>query len=207
MTGAHDSVGALTPASERILDTASRLFYAHGIHAVGVDRIAEESGVTKKTLYDRFGSKEKLALTYLRRREDQWRNALDRLLSLRPEHSIERVLAVFDAADLWYTGRSTKGCSAVNARAEAGPDATAQPIPIEVTAQKTWMLERFQELCAEAGFDQPDVLARHLLLILEGALVTLGTQSFDEPMRAARAAAATILDAALPHLQTPKGEV
>ncbi|WP_139417166.1 TetR/AcrR family transcriptional regulator [Agromyces laixinhei] len=186
MTRAHDSLGQLTPAAEKILATASGLFYAYGLHAVGVDRIAEESGVTKKTLYERFGSKEGLVLAYLRRREDQWRNALEQHLLQHPEPDVERVLAVFDAADLWYSGRSTKGCSAVNARAEASPEPEDQSIPREVTEQKTWMLDRFRELCAEAGYVDPDSLSRSLLLLLEGALVTLGTRSFPEPMRVAR---------------------
>lgn len=193
MALAYDSVGRLTPAAERILATASSLFYAHGLHAVGVDRIAEESGVTKKTLYERFGSKEGLVLAYLRRREDQWRNALDQFLEQHPKPGTDRVLAVFDAADLWYTGRSTKGCSAVNARAETDPDPAEQSIPIEVTGQKTWMLARFRELCEEAGFADADSLSQQLLLLLEGALVTLGTRSFDGPMGVAREAAASLL--------------
>ncbi|NEE13916.1 helix-turn-helix transcriptional regulator, partial [Streptomyces sp. SID7499] len=48
----------MTPAARRALAAAGRLFYDRGIHAVGVDLIAAEAGVTKKTLYDRFGSKE-----------------------------------------------------------------------------------------------------------------------------------------------------
>lgn len=192
----HDSLGKLTPASEKILETASKLFYSDGIHAVGVDRIAEESGVTKKTLYERFGSKEGLTLAYLRRREDQWRTALDRLLALRPDPGTERILAVFDAADLWYTGVSTKGCSAVNARAESGPELTS--IPVEVAEQKTWMLDRFRELCVEAGFQEADQISRSLLLLLEGALVTLGTRSFKAPMQQARRAAEALLTAHSP---------
>lgn len=189
----YDSLGHLTPAAEKILATASALFYAHGLTTIGVDRIAEESGVTKKTLYERFGSKEGLVLAYLKRREDQWRNHLERHLEQHPEPGVDRVLAVFDAADLWYTGRSTKGCSAVNARAEAGPEPAGQSIPVEVTAQKTWMLRRFGELCSEAGLAEPEASARQLLLLLEGALVTLGTRSFGDPMTVARQTAQTLL--------------
>jgi AcrR family transcriptional regulator len=56
---------ALTPAARRILDAAAGLFYAQGIHAVGVEAIAAAAHVTKKTLYDRFGSKEALIAAYL----------------------------------------------------------------------------------------------------------------------------------------------
>jgi len=63
----------LTPGARRILEVASALFYRHGIHAIGVDTIAAESGVTKRTLYDRFGSKDELVAAYLRARDERWR--------------------------------------------------------------------------------------------------------------------------------------
>lgn len=184
----------LTPAAEKILSTASGLFYEHGIHAVGVDRIAKESGVTKKTLYERFGSKEELVLAYLRRREHLWRAALEERLSELPAPGAGRVLAVFDAADAWYTGRSTKGCSAVNARAEAAPEPSEGSIPAEVTSQKTWMLGRLVALCKEAQLSDPETLAQQLQLLLEGALVTLGTRAFGNPLRVAREAAAALIN-------------
>ena len=58
----------MTPVGARLVATASRLFYDHGIRAVGVERIAEDAETTKKTLYDRFGSKDALVVLYLRRR-------------------------------------------------------------------------------------------------------------------------------------------
>ena len=188
----------LTPAASTILTTASRLFYEFGIHAVGVDRIAKESGITKKTLYDRFGSKQELVLAYLRRREDQWRSALKRSLSEHPVPGTERVLAVFDAADLWYTGRSTKWCSAVNARAEAGPEPAGIAILTEVKSKKIWMLDQFRALCKEAKLSNPEALAQQLQLLLEGALVTLGTRSFAEPIRVAKKAAMVLLEGSAP---------
>ncbi|WP_072948176.1 TetR/AcrR family transcriptional regulator [Rhodococcus koreensis] len=188
-----DAPVTLTRQAQTVLDTASQLFYAHGIHAVGVDRIASESGVTKKTLYNRFGSKENLVLAYLQQRENQWRTILHDHVQRHPEPGIDRILAVFDAANSWYPGRSTKGCSAVNARAEEGPDPIGHLIPQEVTEQKIWMRARFSELCAEAGFTDPGRVACQLQLLLEGALVTLGTRAFDSPVALARETAALIL--------------
>jgi AcrR family transcriptional regulator len=189
----------LTPGARRVLDTASRLFYAHGIHAVGVDRVALESGVTKKTLYERFGSKERLVLAYLREREDQWRAVLAEHLDRHPEPGVDRILAVFDAAIAWYPGRSTKGCSAVNARAEEDAEPSGHLIPQEVTEQKVWMRKRFSRLCSEAGYVEPDELSCQLQLLLEGGLVTLGTRAFDAPLTIARRTAATLLDVAAPN--------
>ncbi|MFD0541572.1 TetR/AcrR family transcriptional regulator [Actinomadura luteofluorescens] len=63
----------LTPAARRVLQTASELFYERGIGSVGMELIAAEAGVTKKTVYDRFGSKDALILAYLRARDERWR--------------------------------------------------------------------------------------------------------------------------------------
>jgi AcrR family transcriptional regulator len=183
----------LTPGARRILDAASVLFYERGIHAVGVDTIAEAAGVTKKTLYDRFGSKESLVVSYLRLREARWRRILKEHLDKVPEPGIDRVLSVFDAAALWYRANGSKGCSAVNARAEAAPEADGHLVFPEVTGQKVWMLDLFTELCAEAGCADPAATGRTMMLLLEGALVTLGMRTFARPVEEARAAARAIL--------------
>ncbi|WIE70405.1 TetR/AcrR family transcriptional regulator [Curtobacterium sp. MCJR17_020] len=188
--GAED---ALTPGAQRVLDAASELFYAEGIHAVGVERIAETAGVTKKTLYDRFGSKERLVLAYLRRREDGWRNILADHLANEPEPGIPRILAVFDAAMVWHGGSSAKGCSAVNARAETRLDGDDDPVLPEVLSEKAWLLDRFTTLCAEAGLPMPHQQAARLMLLFDGALVSIAMRTFSEPLRAARDTAADLL--------------
>ena len=76
----------MTPVGERLAATASRLFYDHGIRAVGVELLAAEAGTTKKTLYDRFGSKDALVVLYLRRRAAAWQAAvLSDLAEHRPD--------------------------------------------------------------------------------------------------------------------------
>lgn len=99
---------------------------------------------------------------------------------------------MFDAAALWYGANGAKGCSAVNARAEAAPEADGHLIFPEVTGQKVWMLNLFTDLCAEAGCTDPATTGRTMLL-LEGALVTLGMRTSPEPVEEARAAARAIL--------------
>ncbi|WP_235476601.1 TetR/AcrR family transcriptional regulator [Frigoribacterium sp. Leaf263] len=185
----------LTPGARRVLDAASRLFYEQGIHAVGVDTIAAEAGVTKKTLYDRFGSKEALVVSYLQHRDQRWREHIAAHLALVPEPGPDRVLAVFDATILWVPDNDRKGCSAINARAEMGDGSDGNPALPEVVRQKAWMFELFGALCREAGVDDPDGTARLLMLLHEGGLVTLGMRTFAEPFVVARAAAAEVLRA------------
>src|SRR5919198_1197575 len=133
----------LTPGAQRILDVASELFYWRGIHAVGVDTIAAESGVTKRTLYDRFGSKDALVVAYLERRDRRWRELIERRLAERDPHSVGRVLVPFDALSEWLEG-SPRGCCFVNAFAEISElDHPARRLAVE---EKTWLRDLFGRL-------------------------------------------------------------
>ena len=182
----------LTPGARRVLDAASELFYERGIHAVGVDGIAEAAGVTKKTLYDRFGSKEALVVAYLRERDARWRAHLLAALDRVPEPGPDRVLAVFDAAESWSTANSPRGCSAINARAESSAG-DGDAVLVETTAQKTWQLGLLADLCREAGVREPEDAAAALMLLYEGAIVTVGMGTFDRPFARAREAARAVL--------------
>lgn len=184
----------LTPGASRVLDAASLLFYERGIHAVGVDTIAEAAGVTKKTLYDRFGSKEALVVSYLQHRDARWREHVAEHLSRVPEPGIARVLAVFDAAIAWSDENSPKGCSAINARAEIGDGHDGHPIFPEVARQKSWLLDLFAELCREAGASDADLMSKALMLLYEGAIVTVGMETFAAPFEVARQLARTTLE-------------
>lgn len=194
MTTVVPELGPLTPGARRVLDAASVLFYENGIHAVGVDTIAEAAGVTKKTLYDRFGSKEALVLSYLQHRDARWRESVAAHLARHREPGIDRVLAIFDAAIAWSDDNSPKGCSAVNARAEIPDHATSGLVLPEVTRQKRWLLEQFAELIAEAGLSDADDRARELMLLYEGAIVTVGMRTFREPFETARAISKRLLE-------------
>ncbi|WP_411701486.1 TetR/AcrR family transcriptional regulator [Conyzicola sp.] len=193
MTAPVPQLAPLTPAARRVLDAASMLFYERGIHAVGVDTISEAAGVSKKTLYDRFGSKDALVVAYLQHRDARWRAHLDVALAAVPEPGVARVLAVFDAAISWSDDNSPKGCSAINARAEVSDDDGAQSVFPEVTRQKVWLLDLFAELCREADVADPVAAAQTLTLLYEGAIVTVGMHTFAEPFELARTVARRLL--------------
>ena len=127
---------ALTPAGERLLDAASELFYRRGIRAVGVDLVAETAGTTKKTLYDRFGSKDELVALYLRRRARRWQAFLFPYVR---GSGPDGVLAVFDALAAWLREQG-RGCAFVNAYAEVG--GTGHPAESVIRAEKDWMRRR-----------------------------------------------------------------
>ncbi|MFC8142579.1 TetR/AcrR family transcriptional regulator [Streptomyces paradoxus] len=181
----------MTPAARRALTAAGRLFYERGIHAVGVDLISAEAGVTKKTLYDRFGSKEQIVVEYLADRDERWRAFLgERLDAVGPDPR-EGVLAVFDASRAWADEFSPRGCSMVNAHAEiSDPAHPAHPI---ITGQKRWMLALFTRFAEEIAPATADSTARTLMLLHEGALVAHGLGVFPDAIPQAREQARLLL--------------
>ncbi|MQA03509.1 MAG: TetR family transcriptional regulator [Streptosporangiales bacterium] len=187
----------LTPAGERILAVASELFYTRGIGAVGVELVAAEAGVTKKTLYDRFGSKAALVSAYLRVRDERWRAFLTGYVD---EHGAgdpaRRLLAAFDGLGAWMRqeNHTPRGCGFVNASAELTDP--HHPGREAVLAQKHWVQEYLAELATATGVAAPGPLAAQLLLLFEGACVAHGLGTDPDPTTTARTAAATLLAAA-----------
>ncbi|MXP21332.1 TetR family transcriptional regulator [Gordonia sp. HNM0687] len=161
-----------TPKAREILAAASELFYEQGIHAVGVEAIAAHAGVTKRTLYDRFGSKEQLVVEYLRARDLAWRDLVTERLAQADGDPRARLHAIYGAARDWATDHSPKGCSMINAHAEISvPSHPAYPV---IVGQKQWMRELFTQLATDATSPSPAALGERLLLIHEGAVVTNG---------------------------------
>ncbi|MFC7327707.1 TetR/AcrR family transcriptional regulator [Marinactinospora rubrisoli] len=185
----------LTPAARRVLDAASDLFYREGIHAVGVEAIAAAAGVTKKTLYDRFGSKDRLVAAYLRARDARWRTWLTEYVAARAGDPAAGLLHTFDALGEWIRAENPRGCGFVNALAEL-PDAE-HPGRAIIAAQKRWLREELTALATAAGARDPQALAEQLLLLHEGATIAHGTAAAADPVGRARAAAAVLVEHAV----------
>ncbi|PXW30253.1 UNVERIFIED_CONTAM: TetR family transcriptional regulator [Williamsia faeni] len=179
----------MTPAADRILTAAAALFYSRGIHAVGVESIAESAGTTKKTIYDRFGSKDGLIVAYLRRRSLQWRSfVLDRIAAQSPGR--EQALAVFDATDQWMDSW-VRGCGFINAYAELG--GTEHPGVAVIVEEKTWVRELFEHICTAGEYDDPHFLAGQLTLLHEGSIVTRTAGAQSDASTLARRTAEALL--------------
>jgi AcrR family transcriptional regulator len=182
---------ALTPAGRRVLDAAADLFYREGIHAVGVEAVAAAAGVTKKTLYDRFGSKDRLVAAYLRGRDARWRAWLTEDVAAHAHNPRGRLLRTFDALGEWMRRVGPRGCAFVNALAELpDPDHPARSV---IADQKRWLLEYLTELAADTDAEQPAALAEQLLLLHEGATVGYATGAVADPIARAKQAAAILI--------------
>ncbi len=187
----EESTEELSPAAERILQTASRLFYEEGIRAVGVDTISEQADVSKVTLYKNFGSKDELVAAYLRRRDERWRAVLARDTDRRADPT-GRLLAVFDAYGAYlFDEEGYRGCAFINAAAEiTDDDHPGRPV---IREHKEGIRRHLSILAARAGFKDPESLAERLLILLEGAWVTAVVRRSADPLDSAREVALGLL--------------
>jgi len=155
-------------ARERLLDTASELFYRDGYHAVGIDTIVERSGVAKMTLYRYFRSKDELIAAYLERSNAEFMAWLEDALA-RVEDPRAQLVAAFDAVGKLATSTRCLGCTFQGAASEF-PEMD-HPGHRVALAHKRAVLDRFTGLAREAGLRDPERLAAQLLLLMDGAWV------------------------------------
>jgi AcrR family transcriptional regulator len=177
---------------DRILETTDRLFYGQGIRAVGVDTIAAEIGISKRTLYNYFPSKDALIVAYLMRR------AVPRSIPDRPP--LEQILGVFDWLERWFASKAFRGCPFVNAVAEIGE--RAHPATRIAIDQKERRRVAFRDILTRLGVADPDGLATQLAILVEGAMAAALVRDDPGMARAAKSAALVLLTAA----GVPEGE-
>jgi AcrR family transcriptional regulator len=171
------------PMKERILETADRLFYTQGIRAVGVDTIAAEIGISKRTLYNHFPSKDALIVAYLKGRNLQ--------PPLSERHPADLILRTFDRLERSFGTSAFRGCPFVNAVAQLGEgEHAAKAVALEFKLERqAW----FHDLLLKLGLPAPDLLATQLAILVDGAIATNLVRGDPGMARAAKAAATTLL--------------
>lgn len=155
-------------ARTRLIDSATRLFYEEGIHAVGVDRIIDEAAVTRATLYNQFGGKENLVLAYLRN-EDEMLRALFAQAGAEVMDPTQLVDAVIEGIASDIRLRHTRGCPFINAAAEY-PDADGAVRRL-IDEHREWFRSTLQAVAEQAGLESPADVAASLVLLRDAALV------------------------------------
>ena len=188
---------ALRPgARERIVRAAGDLFYAEGIHAVGVDRVTAAAGVAKATMYQQFRSKDELVAACLQRRAEQWRASVaDPVLAL-PGSAARRVGAVFERLGEAFAAPGYRGCPFINAAAEyPGPDG---PVAAAIAAHRAQVRGLFAELLADVPAARRAALTDQLVLLYDGTMVGAQLDQGPRAARRARAAARQLLEGPAP---------
>jgi AcrR family transcriptional regulator len=182
-------------ARERILETATRLFYARGLRAVGVDMIIAESGVAKATFYKHFPAKDDLVVAYLDRVDEVWTGQLHAAAEAAGPAPADQLIGVFGALDSACRRDGYRGCGFINAAAESAPGTVAHD---RTVAHKQKVLAWLGSLAADAGAPRPEQLARSLALLLDGALSSGALDADPEAVEVARETARTVVRSALP---------
>ena len=169
--------------NERILETADRLFYLRGIRAVGVDTVAAEIGISKRTLYNHFPSKDALIAAYLARRFRQ--------VAPSDKPPAEQILATFDSLERRFASKDFRGCPFVNAVAELGAeDQAVRKIAIAFKeGRRVW----FRDLLVQLGVTDAEGIATQLQLLVDGAIAINLVRNDPSVARAAQDAARVLL--------------
>jgi AcrR family transcriptional regulator len=180
---------------EQIIDNALKLFYQNGFNATGVDRIISEAGVSKKTLYNHFRSKNELILAVLRKRDELFRNNMMRETERMAKEPRDRLLALFDVMGNWFHEKSFSGCMFINASAEFSD--LKDPCHVLCAEHKKLICDYIEELAKQAGAQDPLELAKQLNLLIEGAIVNAHVEGDLEAGQRAKRMGEFLVDLAL----------
>ncbi|MBI5925474.1 MAG: TetR/AcrR family transcriptional regulator [Aquabacterium sp.] len=163
MTSLFQGEALPTNARERILHTAHRLFYAHGIRATGIDKVIAEAGITKVTFYRHFPSKNELILAYLALRHERWMQWFDATLAAHGG----KATALVPTLKAWFESDGFRGCAFINVVNELGEEL---PEVVAVSqAHKQDMTRAIAALLPASR--QRAALAQALAMVVDGAIV------------------------------------
>lgn len=185
--------GSPRSARQQILDTAADLFFREGYRAVGVDTIIGRSGVAKMSLYRHFSSKDALIVAYLERSNELFWTWFEQAASPHPDDPRAQLVAVFEALEAYVSNPICHGCPFLHVAAEF-PDET-YPGHRLALEHKQAVRARFHELAAQAGAQQPEVLADQLMLLMDGAYLQARMFGPTNPAAHVAQAAVALLDA------------
>jgi AcrR family transcriptional regulator len=176
---------------QRLLDAAADLFYRQGIAAVGVDLVSKAAGVSKRTLYQQFGSKDQLIAESL---DAQGPAILGWYMRAAGDDAPprEQILAVFDGLGGWTASAAFRGCPFVNTAAElADPGHPARRVARDY---KLRLRDYFARQAERGNAEDPQCLADQLIVVFDGAIVQAVMGTGLHP-GAARTAVQALLDA------------
>lgn len=181
---------------EKILETASTLFYRRGVRAVGVDLVVAEAGVAKTSLYRHFRTKDDLVAAFLAREDEDFWGTWDRVADTHKDDA----RAELDAHLEWIGERvgrpNYRGCPQINVAAEF-PEAD-HPARKVAAAHKLELRHRLKGIAERLGIGRPDELAGQLTLLINGAFVSSQMLETGEAIPLLRQAAHALLAASGP---------
>jgi AcrR family transcriptional regulator len=176
-------------ARQRLLAAADELFYEEGVHSVGIDRVIERAGVAKASLYNTFGSKDDLVVSYLQSRQQSREDRFTRHIE-KWDTPRDRVLSIYDALAEAVVGPRFRGCAFLNATAENNGPAIREVCE----SSRSYLGRLFRDLVAATNAANPEELAGQLALLYDGATVSAHMDRNMDAPATARKAAEVLLD-------------
>ena len=177
---------------DELVQKALTTFYRNGFNATGMDMLATETGISKTSMYKHFRTKEDLILAVLRLRDENFRNWLYRRMEELAKTPKDQLIAMFDALEEWFNEPGYKGCMFIKASSEY-QDAS-HPIHKQSADHKRMLESHVTELAKRAGLSDPGAIARQLLLLKDGAIVTGHLGHTNDPAQDAKAAAIQLVN-------------
>lgn len=188
---------APNPTRKRIIDAATKLFYAEGIGRVSMDAVAEKAGLTKRTLYYHFKSKDDLIAAYLDARDQPNLKQMAGWFETAEGGPDRKVEAIFSNLARVARHPKWKGCGFLRTAAElaAMPGHPAIKAGARHKANfETWLAHEM----ASRGLSEPQALAREIVLLMDGAFSTMLIHRNPDYAEAAGRAAATLVRSRVP---------
>lgn len=190
----NDEVKKVRPTKrDELVQKALQVFYQNGFNATGMDMLVKETGISKTSMYKHFRTKEDLILAVLRLRDEHFRNWLYRQMEELADKPQAQLIAMFDALEEWFQEPGYRGCLFIKASSEY-QDST-HPIHMQSADHKRMLERHVTELAQKAKMTDPAGLARQLLLLKEGAIVTAHLGHTENPAQDARSAAIALIAA------------
>lgn len=180
------------PARERLLEAATRLFYQHGIHSVGIDRIIAEAGIAKMTFYNHFPSKDELIAEVIRRKDKNWRESMQRYIDERAvTEPLDIIMAFFDYMKEWFESDTFRGCQFLNTSVDLAD--RDHPAFQAVLDQQKFSREFLRNLLDQAGIRNAEDLADQLIILMAGAIMNAYVLDSSKPALSAKRAAQLLI--------------
>lgn len=190
----NDEVKKVRPTKrDELVQKALQTFYQNGFNATGMDMLVKETGISKTSMYKHFRTKEDLILAVLRLRDEHFRNWLYRRMEELADKPRAQLIAMFDALEEWFQEPGYRGCLFIKASSEY-QDST-HPIHMQSADHKRMLERHVTELAQKAKMNDPAGLARQLLLLKEGAIVTAHLGHTENPAQDAKSAAIALIAA------------
>jgi|ERR1700722_1393627 len=187
----RSSTSADNKTAHKVLSTASRLFYANGVRAVGIEWIVAESGVAKTSLYRHFQTKDELVAAFLEREDREFWEQWDEIVAAALADPRAELMALLEWIGRRVSRDGYRGCPQINAAAEfSDPEHPARRIR---RRHKAAMLERLRHIVDRIGVSRPDDTSVHLMLLIDGAFTSDGRLSKISAARILQNGAAALL--------------